>query len=42
MSVLGIKVERIRVSTPHQNGHVGSFHNTPKRGCIRTHHLESF
>ena len=41
-SVLGIKAERIRVSTPQQNGHAGSSRNTPRRGCIRTRDLESF
>ena len=42
MSVLGIKVERIRVSTPQQNGRVGSFYNTLKRYYIHMHDFESF
>ena len=42
MSVLGIKVEHIWVSTPQQNGHVESFHNTLKRDYIHTHDFESF
>ncbi len=42
MSILGIKVEHIWVSTPQQNGHVESFHNTLKRDYIHTHDFESF
>ena len=42
MSVLGIKVEHIWVSTPQQNGHVESFHNTLKRDYVHTRDFESF
>ena len=42
MSILGIKVEHIWVSTPQQNGHVESFHNTLKRDYVHTRDFESF
>ena len=42
MGVLGIKIEHIWVSTPQQNGHVESFHNTLKRDYVHTHDFESF
>ena len=42
MKVLGLAVEHIWVSTPQQNGHVESFHNTLKRDYVRPHDFESF
>ena len=41
-SVLGIRVEHIWASTPQQNGHVESFHNTLKRDYVHTRDFESF
>ena len=42
MSVLGIRAEHIWASTPRQNGHVESFHNTLKRDYVHTRDFESF
>lgn len=42
MAILGITVEHIWVSTPQQNGHVESFHNTLKRDYVHTRDFESF
>lgn len=42
MDILGIKTEHIWVSTPQQNGHVESFHNTLKRDYVHTRDFESF
>ena len=42
MKVLGLAVEYIWVSTPQQNGHIESFHNTLKRDYVRPYDFESF
>ena len=42
MKVLDLAVEYIWVSTPQQNGHIESFHNTLKRDYVRPHDFESF
>ena len=40
MPILGIKVDRIRVSTPQQSGHVESLHNALKHDYTHTHDFE--
>ena len=42
MKVLGLAVEYIWVSTPQQNGHIESFHNTLKRDYVRPYDFESY
>ena len=42
MGILGITVEHIWVSTPQQNGHVESFHNTLKRDYVHTRDFEGY